>query len=358
MSGRVAVVVFQLGGPDSLEAIEPFLVNLFSDPDIINFPGAFLARRPLARFIASRRSKKVAHHYEQIGGKSPIVDLTLAQAQALRLELNTHLPADVFVAMRYWKPTTEEVIDRIRDGDYSKVVLLPLYPQFSKATTVSSLKEWHKQAKLRGLHGVAIETVCCYYYHPLYIQAIVDNINRTLVRFANVAPSEIDIVFSAHGVPVSLVKEGDPYKLQIEETVRLVMERGAYTSPHLLCYQSKVGPAEWLKPSLHATLRALATQGRKHLLVVPIAFVTEHIETLHEINIEAREEAMQLGVEQFEMMPALDDHPRFIKCLADLVVRKLTASTTGLPSCRERFDKRGVTIPPVVCPHWSTQSTP
>jgi ferrochelatase len=149
MNEQVAVVLFQLGGPDSLDAVEPFLYNLFCDPDIINFPGAFLARRALAKFISSRRSKKVAEHYREIGGKSPIVDLTNAQARALEARLNATLPAKVFVAMRYWNPRTEEVIAQLNAGRFSKIILIPLYPQFSKATTISSMKEWNRLAQAR-----------------------------------------------------------------------------------------------------------------------------------------------------------------------------------------------------------------
>jgi len=351
---RVAVVLFQLGGPDSLQAIEPFLYNLFCDPDIINFPGAFLARRPLAKFISSRRSKKVADHYREIGGKSPIVDLTNAQAIALQRELDKQMNAKVFVAMRYWHPLTQTVIHELKEERFTKIVLLPLYPQFSKATTVSSMKEWTRQCNIHHFHHVPSVSVCCYYNHPLYIEAIVENINASYRKFSHLDPSDIDLVFSAHGIPVNLVKEGDPYKIQIEETVRLVVERGQWKSPHLLCYQSKVGPAEWLKPSLDHTMHELAGRGRKHLLTIPIAFVTEHIETLHEINIEAREEAGHLGITQFEMMPALNDHPKFIQCLADLVLRKITTGKDGLPACN-LIPRIGIAeIPPILCPYWKT----
>ncbi len=320
---KIAVVLFQLGGPDSLEAVEPFLYNLFCDPDIIDFPGAFLARKPLAKFISSRRSKKIAEHYKEIGGKSPILDLTNAQASALQHELSKSLDARVVVAMRYWHPLTEEVIDELKKEHYDKLILLPLYPHYSKATTVSSLNEWKRQCSLRDYENIPAETICCYHNHPLYIASIVDRINAAYNKFICINADDIDIVFSAHGIPISLIQAGDPYQSHIEETVRLVIEQGKWKSHHLLCYQSKVGPAEWLKPSLHEMLRELAGRGRKHLLVVPIAFVTEHIETLHEINIEAREEAEHLGIVRFEMMPALNDYPKFIACLKDLVMKNV-----------------------------------
>jgi len=323
-SGKnIAVVLFQLGGPDSLEAVKPFLYNLFCDPDIINFPGAFLARKPLAKFISSKRAKKVAEHYAEIGGKSPIVELTGAQATALQAELEKRCMARVFVAMRYWHPSTEEVIAELKKGRYDKIILLPLYPQYSKATTASSLNEWKRQCARLHFEDIPTEAVCCYHNHPLYIEAIVDRANSTYKKFSAVGPEKTDLVFSAHGVPLSLIAGGDPYQQHIEETVRLVMEKGQWKSPHILCYQSKAGPAGWLKPSLLQSIRELARRGRKHLLVIPIAFVTEHIETLHEIDIETRAEAGHLGITQFEMMPALNDHPKFIGCLTDLVMKNV-----------------------------------
>ena len=353
---KIAVVLFQLGGPDSLEAVEPFLYNLFCDPDIINFPGVFLARKPLAKFIASRRSPKASAHYKEIGGKSPILELTKAQAISLEKELNTQIPANVFVAMRYWHPLTEEVITALQKERYSKIILLPLYPQFSKTTTVSSMKEWSHQCRILHYHDTPVNSICCYYNHPLYIEAIVDRVNEVHRKFSPKHPHDIDIIFSAHGVPVSVIKEGDPYQRHIEETVKLVCKKGGWISPHDLCYQSKVGPAEWLKPSLHETMRLLASKGRKNFLVVPIAFVTEHIETLHEINMEAREAAEQFGVEQFEMMPALNDSPKFIACLADLVMKKVYNEPLELPTCHALFQVDPGRTSPSLCPYWMNQT--
>ncbi|HEV8537650.1 MAG TPA: ferrochelatase, partial [Bacteroidota bacterium] len=350
---KLGVVLFQLGGPDSLEAVEPFLYNLFRDPDIINFPGSFLARKPLAKFISSRRQKKVAAHYEEIGGKSPIIDLTNAQARALEQELSKNVRARVFVAMRYWHPLTHEVIALMKKESFSRLVLLPLYPHFSKATTISSMKEWNRQCRIHDYKHIPSHPVCCFYNHPLYLEAIVDRINVAYAKFSHRDPRDIDLVFSAHGIPVSLIKEGDPYQRQIEETVRLVVEKGAWISPHTLCYQSKVGPTEWLRPSLGTTMRELASKGRRHLLIIPIAFVTEHIETLHEINIEAREDAKRLGIEQFEKMPALNDNPKFIQCLADLVLKNAMNSPLGLPTCRSLFQEETGRTAPILCPYWT-----
>ena len=255
--------------------------------------------------------------------------------------------------MRYWHPLTAEVIDELKRDAYNQVILLPLYPQFSKATTVSSMKEWNRQCRIHRYQDVPLSSICCYHNHPLYVEAIVENINRTYEKFAGLNPLDIDLVFSAHGVPVSLIKEGDPYQRQIEETIRLVCERGGWVSPHHLCYQSKVGPSEWLKPSLDTTMRALAEKGRKQLLVVPIAFVTEHIETIHEIDMEAREFAHQLGVKRFEMMPALNDSPKFIECLVDLIMKKASSKNVSLDTCRRLFQRDPGRTSPSICPFWT-----
>lgn len=352
---KIAVVLFQLGGPDSLDAVEPFLYNLFRDPDIINFPGAFMARRPLAKFISTRRHNKVAEHYREIGGKSPILELTNTQASALESLLNESQPAKVFVAMRYWHPFAQEVIAELKKERYSKIILLPLYPHFSRATTVSSMKEWNRQCRVDNYQEVSTVSVCCYFNHPLYIDAIVDNINEAYAKFSDVHPHDIDLIFSAHGVPLSIIKEGDPYQRQIEETVRLVCERGGWISPHTLCYQSKVGPAEWLRPSLDDTLRILAFKKRRHVLVIPVAFVTEHIETLHEINIEARATAKHLKFTRFEMMPALNNHQKFIRCLADLVIRKSSDAEIDLPSCKILYQNDPGRPLPALCPYWTEE---
>jgi ferrochelatase len=351
-NGRTAVVLFQLGGPDSPESVEPFLYNLFRDPDIIDFPGAFLARNALARFIASRRSGRVAGNYAQIGGKSPILDLTNSQAAALRAALAPHVNAEVFVAMRYWKPFTADAVRAVREGGFARIFLLPLYPHYSKATTLSSLREWRREAERGGLSGIPQESVCCFFNHPLFVKAIVENVDGALRRFGGIPPEEIDIVFSAHGVPVSLVKAGDPYSMQIGETVRLVSEAGGWSSPRTLCFQSKVGPMEWLRPGLTETVRSLAAAGRKNLLVVPVAFVTDHIETLHEIDIEARREALRLGVARFEMVPGLNSGATFIACLADLVLKGLRGAGHGTETCRGVCARAGRAVEPSLCPHW------
>ena len=321
---KVGIVLFQLGGPDSLEAVQPFLRNLFLDPDIIPMGPLGFLRGPLARLIAWRRSVPVRGKYAEIGGRSPIGTLTERQRLALVEALASEIEAKAVVAMRYWHPLTEEAVDALREaGPLDELVLLPLYPHFSYATTLSSLKEW------RRVHGrpdakLPQRTVGQFFDHPLYIQALVQRIGSMLRQFED--SSRIQLIFSAHGLPMSLVEKGDPYPGQVETTVRLVCEEGkkqfaGWPEKHLLCYQSRVGPAKWLQPSLTSTLEKLGGEGVKEMLVVPISFVTEHIETLHEINIEAREEAKKAGVEVFHMMPAVGDSPVFIAALKDLVLR-------------------------------------
>lgn len=316
---RVGVVLFQLGGPDTPGAIEPFLYNLFCDPDIINFPGAWLARKPLAWWIAHRRARAVADHYAAIGGRSPIRLLTERQSRALERALAARCDAKCFVAMRYWHPLTREAVAAVRAAaPLDDLVLLPLYPQYSFATTVSSMKEWTRLYRPAS-PAPALHAIKDFHTHPLYIQALTERIASSLRHFADL--SGLHFVFSAHGLPISLVERGDPYPQQVQETVRLVLARGQWPYEHTLCYQSRVGRQRWLEPSLDSTIERLAREGKKKLLLIPLSFVTEHIETLHEINIEAREEATRLGVEKFRMMPALGDSPTFIAALADLVLR-------------------------------------
>jgi ferrochelatase len=303
---------------------------LFLDPDIIPLGPLGILRRPIAKLISSRRSIPVAQKYAEIGRRSPIALLTERQRTRLVAAVSPYIEPVAVTAMRYWHPLTSEAVEALRAaGPLDEIVLLPLYPHFSYATTLSSLKEW------RRVYGAADggqkeRTVGQFYNHPLYIQAVVQRIGSVLRQFAD--SSRIHLVFSAHGLPMSLVEKGDPYPGQIEATVRLVCEAGAQQYPgwpktHLLCYQSRVGPAKWLQPPLTGTIERLGREGVKEMLVVPISFVTEHIETLHEINIEARIEAAQFGIKMFRMMPAVGDSPLFISALKDLVLRAVGIET-------------------------------
>ena len=347
---RVGIVLFQLGGPDSPQAVEPFLYNLFCDPDIINFFGGWLARRPLAWWIAHRRAGIVREHYDAIGGQSPIRRLTELQARGLEAALARDFDARCFIAMRYWHPLTQEAVDAIRSAaPLDALILLPLYPHYSFATTLSSLKEWRRvysaQASAPGRAPAAPREVVIeeFHVHPQYIQALVRNIETAFARFAD--RRKVQLVFSAHGLPLSLIERGDPYQRHVQETVAAVMARGGWPNSHLLCFQSRVGRQKWLEPSLTHTLESLPREGKKHLLIIPISFVTEHIETLHEINIEAREHALASGVEQFEMMPALDDSPDFIAALASLVRAAVAAETPAHASAAAAVSPKPTPVP-------------
>jgi ferrochelatase len=321
---RIGVVLFQLGGPDSLEAIEPFLYNLFCDPDIIDFPFARIGRKPLAKLISRTRGRKVQHHYAVIGGGSPIRRFTEQQARALEAKLaESGLNARCFVAMRYWHPFTAEAIEQLRAANCDEVVLLPLYPHYSSTTTGSSLNEWRRRFG-DPQDDLPIHCVENFYRHDLYLQALQERVDEALARFSE--PDQPELVFSAHSVPVAVIDNGDPYQRQIEETVELLMQRGGWRNHHRLCYQSKVGASKWLQPSLHTTLRELAREKVREVCIVPISFVSDHVETLGEIDHEAREEALALGITQFEMTAGLNDSPKFIAALANLVWQQVSAS--------------------------------
>jgi ferrochelatase len=255
-----------------------------------------------------------------IGGGSPIRRFTEQQARALQTRLNdSGIDARCFVAMRYWHPFTAEAIAQLQAADCDEIVLVPLYPHYSSTTTGSSLNEWNRL--YRG--DLTVHTVDAFYRNDLYLEAIVEKIEEALSRFAN--PERPEIVFSAHSVPVSIIERGDPYQHQIEQTVELLMRRGGWTNSHRLCYQSKVGASKWLQPSLHRALRDLSQAKVREVCIVPISFVSDHVETLGEIDHEAREEATELGIQQFEMTVGLNDSPMFIAALAELVVSALGA---------------------------------
>jgi protoporphyrin/coproporphyrin ferrochelatase len=324
------IVLFQLGGPDTLEAIQPFLFNLFCDPDIIDFPFARIGRRPLAKLISTTRAKKVQHHYSVIGGGSPIRKFTEMQARALERELNSAgLNARCFVAMRYWHPFTAEAVAQLREAGCDEVVLLPLYPHYSSTTTGSSLNEWNRHFR----EDVPVRLIESFYRDKMYLDSLIEKIDQALSRFS--APDRPEIVFSAHSLPQSIIDGGDPYQRQIEETVQLLMQRGGWRNHHRLCYQSKVGASKWLQPSLHRTLRDLADERIEEVCIVPISFVSDHVETLGEIDHEARELARALGIRQFEMTTGLNDSPKFVQALARLVLRALDRPMNTIISNQE-----------------------
>jgi ferrochelatase len=271
-----AVVLFNLGGPDSLEAVEPFLFNLFSDHDIFGIP---FGQKLFARMMSRLRGPKVREKYKQIGGRSPINEWTELQRSMLQQEFQeADAEIEVFTAMRYWKPTIEDTAEKISEKSFEKIALLPLYPHYSTTTTGSSFNEWRRV--YRG-ETDRLKYVYEYFDNHKYVAALNERIDETIRRFPETVRGDIQIVFSAHGIPESLAKKGDPYANQIEETVRCVMEARKFSHEYLVCFQSKVGPAKWLEPSTDSMIKSLAAQRKRHLLVVPVSFVSDHIETLH-----------------------------------------------------------------------------
>ncbi|MBW4694953.1 MAG: ferrochelatase [Lyngbya sp. HA4199-MV5] len=323
--GRFGVLLLNLGGPDHLEDVRPFLFNLFSDPEIIRLPFPWM-QRPLAWLISTTRAKKSQENYRQIGGGSPLRRITEEQAQALQVQLQQKgHDANVYVGMRYWHPYTEEAIARIKRDQVDRLVILPLYPHFSISTSGSSFRLleqiWQEDPTLADIDYTAIPS---WYDRPGYLRAMADLIAHELDQFPE--PDKVHVFFSAHGVPVSYVEEaGDPYQREIEACVSLIMQTLNRSNPHVLAYQSRVGPVEWLQPYTDDALKELADQGVKDLAVVPISFVSEHIETLQEIDMEYRELAEEAGIEHFHRVPALNTHPGFIDDLANLVVEALDA---------------------------------
>ena len=319
MSDKIAVLLLQMGGPDSLDAVEPFLLNLFSDRDIIRLGPAFL--QPfIARRIARKRATRVELQYERIGGKSPIRELTDAQARALEARLGDGFRC--FTAMRYWRPSTIEALAAVKREGISRIIALPLYPHFSRATTGSSIKE---MKRVLGESGVPFEysQVDCFYDNSLYIGALAEKIEEGLSMFPD--RRAVRILFSAHSLPQSFIDAGDPYLSQVKESVKLVME-GFRDTEFGLAFQSRSGPVKWLEPDTRDAMRELASRGCRDLLVVPVSFVSDHIETLYEIDVQYAELAGSLGIVNFHRAPALNSSPAFIECLAALVTNKAAES--------------------------------
>lgn len=318
-SGELAVVLLQLGGPESLDDVQPFLESMFRDPALFAIPVPRPLRNYLARKLSGWRANKSRPLYASIGGKSPIADHTREQARLLERRLRPSLPCRVHFAMRYGTPSTEVTVGLVRRSGCDRILLLPLYPQYSAATTGSSIREWERCC-LRNGFEVPTERIQSYFSHPNYIGAVAHRIGEALARFPPTARPHI--VFSAHGLPEKFIRHGDPYRTQIEETVRLVIRKTSWAAGHTLCYQSRIGPQRWLKPTLTATLRRLGESGEDSVLVVPISFVSDHLETLSEIDIEAREQAERWGIVHFETAEGLNGSQAFIEALAELVLNR------------------------------------
>jgi ferrochelatase len=315
---KYAVVLFNLGGPDSLEAIKPFLFNLFSDRDIFKIP---VGQKIFAKIMSVFRAPSVKEKYKRIGGKSPINDWTQLQQSMLQQELQKLVPGiEVYAAMRYWHPTIRDIADKVTQKSFDKVVLLPLYPHYSITTTGSSFNEWKRVYK-----GEAEKLIYVYDYfdNQRYINALNERIDETILRFPENVRDDIQLLFSAHGLPESIAKQGDPYPKQIDKTVACVMKARNFSHGYHLCFQSKVGPAKWLKPSTDEMIRGLAAKRKKQLLVIPISFVSDHIETLFELDIEYRMVADEANIENYMVMKGLNNSKTFVAALKELAVQAL-----------------------------------
>jgi ferrochelatase len=326
---KIAVVLFNLGGPDSPEAVEPFLRNLFSDPAIIALPG--LVRLPLARFIARRRAPIAREIYAQIGGRSPILEETQKQARALEAMLGAE--AKAFVSMRCWHPFSDGAAKAVKAYNPDKIVLLPLYPQYSTTTTASSFKDWTRAAKAAGLTAPTAR-ICCYPDAVGFVAAAVAKIRDAMAQ----ARGDVSyrLLLSAHGLPKRTIQKGDPYQWQVERSAAAIV--AALGMPELdsqVCYQSRVGPLEWIGPATDAEIRRAGADG-KGIIMAPIAFVSEHSETLVELDIEYRKLAEASGVPDYRRAATVGAHPDFITGLAGLV-REAAQSETAVNGCGLRI---------------------
>ena len=321
---KLGIVLFNLGGPDSPEAVEPFLRNLFSDPAIITLPGVI--RIPLARFIARRRAPLARAIYDHIGGSSPILEETQKQARALEQALTAPgIEARAFVAMRCWHPFSDGTALAVKKFNPDHIVALPLYPQYSTTTSASSLKDWDRAAKKAGL-AQPLSRVCCYPDEPGFIAAAAAKIRATM---ADLKPGlSYRLLLSAHGLPKKVVAGGDPYQWQVERTAKALV--AALDIPELdwtICYQSRVGPLKWLEPATDAQIRKAGAQG-KGVIVAPIAFVSEHSETLVELDIAYGTLAREAGVPDYRRAATVGADPAFIAGLAGLVRRAMDSTGT------------------------------
>lgn len=336
---RTGILLLNLGGPDSLDAVEPFLRNLFSDREIIKLSPLPFMQKFIAARIASARAPKVIPRYELIGGKSPILELTKAQASQLQSALISQPGADpvkVYVGMRYWHPyIIDTMAEMIADG-VTKIVVLPLYPHYSRATTGSCFSEVKKALSSLKKKGAAsqvteVRYIDSWYDNPGYLDALAHTITEGLAKFSPEARHNVDILFSAHALPQDFIDDGDPYKDHLEETVAGVLERlnansdepGGRIKWHM-AYQSRSGPVKWMEPGTDDAIRRLGAEGCKALLVIPISFVSDHIETLYEIDMMYRDIAVESGIASYGRAPSLNESPLFIKALGSIVAPHLS----------------------------------
>ena len=321
---RKAIILFNLGGPDKLENVEPFLFNLFFDPAILNLPTFF--RYPLAKLIANRRAPTAKKIYEELGGSSPILQLTEEQASALESKLRKEDSSSeykCFIVMRCWHPRAENVVREVINYNPEEIILMPLYPQYSAATSGSSIKEWNDICKKNNFN-VKTSTICCYPSDENFIQAHKELIMKKTKNLDN-----FKLIFSAHGLPEKNIKKGDPYQWQVEQSVnKIVKSLDVKDLDWILSYQSRVGPLKWIGPSTEEIIIENSKLG-KHIVLVPIAFVSEHSETLVELDIEYKELADKNGCKHYSRVPALGINESYIKAMSNLIINKKDYNYNG-----------------------------
>lgn len=311
-----AVVLMNLGGPDSLEAVEPFLFNIFSDPDVIQLPLGFLWQKAFARNLARARAPESRENYAKIGGRSPILRLTEEQAAALERELGEGFRT--YVGMRAWHPFLEEAVGRLVADGAERVVALPLYPQRSRTTSLSAMRELRRVLAEKA-PGLPLHEICCFPVAPGLLAAWEKQIRATLETLPPARRERAHVLFSAHGLPQRLIDRGDPYLAHVQATVAGVMGRLPHGLAHSLAFQSRATRVKWLEPATEHALADLAARGVEDVLVVPIAFLTEHVETLFELDLLIREQALAAGLRGYHRVPAPNDAPELIGALAELV---------------------------------------
>ena len=336
---KKAIILFNLGGPDSLKSVKPFLFNLFYDPAILNLPT--ILRYPLAKLISSRRAPIAKKIYEELGGSSPILKLTKDQSNALEKELNQNDNKNnykCFIVMRCWHPRAEEVIKDVKNFNPDEIILLPLYPQFSAATSGSSIKEWHEVCKKNDFK-TKTSTICCYPSDDYFIRSHVNLIKNKIQKL-----DDYKLIFSAHGLPEKNIKKGDPYQWQVEQSVKNIVSKLNLTKlDWTLSYQSRVGPLKWIGPSTDDVIVKSSKLGKK-IVLVPIAFVSEHSETLVELDIEYKELADKNGCKNYTRVPALGTNENYIKAMSNLIIKK------------QNYHFNGELFPPKIqCPNQFTK---
>jgi len=330
------VILLNLGAPDSVKSVEPFLYNLFSDPDIFKFPLPRITQRFFARIVSKFRAKYVAKHYLEIGGRSPLLSYTHLQAKRLEKKLEPQLSCRVYIGMRYWHPMIDEALQKAIQEGVKKIILLPLYPQFSTTTTGSSLNEFNRISRKLNLRGIKVYTIKSYPENELYVRAVSERVEESLKKFSPGDFKNFAILFSAHGLPVRFIENGDPYLNEVKCSVDAILNylraksenREVYKkATAILSFQSKVGLVKWLKPSTTEAVKKLAKEGIENLLVVPISFASDNVETLYELGIRLREVALKSGIKKFFVAEALNDSDTFIEALKNIVLEVVRNET-------------------------------